>query len=667
MLLALAPAATAEAATYCVGVRAAGCTAKDTAADAFASARADTERDTILLGRISEAGPFADATGRPVRVVGLGAEATRLRAGATGATLRLLDPGSSARAVRVDGGAAAPALQIDDGASMESSVVLGRVRVRGGAAGLSSVLVDAASPAVELTCDTGSARLALGHVTVRGSGDAGVAGACATPGRTLAVTATDSIVWGFARGFDLGGAPLSATYSDFPEATGDTNLAADPRFTAPGDARPQPGSPVLDAGRPGELADTETHEDALGFVRIADGTGDGTLRRDMGALELQPPALGQVTGNVALQRRRGGRHARRGRHLQPRAAAVVAQRRLHVRPLRHRRGQLPVPVAADRRGARRRRRVLHRRPGQGQHRHAGRRRARGRAGDRPRRGLRRPVGAARRLPRQPGRRDRRGRVPRPRRPRARAPADRPGHGRRPRRRDEPAPAGDVGRDAAADPLRRRHAALRPGRRRLRRRLLRLGRARPAGVGGRPARGPVAARGPPAAPVRRRGGRLAPRRRRPPPPHLGPARLREPRRAPLHGERGRDRAGHAHGRAPRGAAGVLAAPGAHDARLDPALAARAGARSPRRGACAGTSTSPRATARGSPARRPRRPGSCAGAGSAASAAARSAPAPARRARPAGASPRGRGPGSARTSGARPPRRGGPRSAGRDPRS
>ena len=54
----------------------------------------------------------------------------------------------------MDGGAAAPALQIDDGASMESSVVLGRVRVRGGAAGLSSVLVDAASPAVELTCDT---------------------------------------------------------------------------------------------------------------------------------------------------------------------------------------------------------------------------------------------------------------------------------------------------------------------------------------------------------------------------------------------------------------------------------------------------------------------------------------------------------------------------------
>ena len=55
---------------------------------------------------------------------------------------------------------------------------------------------------------------------------------------------------------------------------------------------------MLDAGRPGPLSDSETHEDAHGFVRLADGTGDGSLRRDMGALELQPPAPGAVTGNV---------------------------------------------------------------------------------------------------------------------------------------------------------------------------------------------------------------------------------------------------------------------------------------------------------------------------------------------------------------------------------
>jgi hypothetical protein len=298
LALALAPAATADAATYCVGVRAAGCTAKDTAADAFAAARVDTESDTILLGRLSEAGPFSDATGRPVRVVGLGADVTRLRPGASGPTLRLLDPGSSARMLRLDGGASAPALQIDAGAQVASAVVEGRVRLRGGAAELSSVLVEAPGPGVEITCDTGTAPVSLEHVTVRGSGDAGVAGSCATAGRTVAVTVADTIVWGYARGFSLGGGSLSATYSDFPEAAGDANLAADPRFTAPGDARPQPGSPVLDAGRPGDLSDSEPHEDALGFVRIADGTGDGALRRDMGALELQPPPLGALAGNA---------------------------------------------------------------------------------------------------------------------------------------------------------------------------------------------------------------------------------------------------------------------------------------------------------------------------------------------------------------------------------
>jgi hypothetical protein len=297
LALAWAPVATADAATYCVGVRAAGCTSKDTAADAFASARADAERDTILLGRLSEAGPFADATGRPVRVVGLGADVTRLRPGTTGPTLRLQDPGSSARMLRVDGGPA-PALQIDDGAEVASSQVEGRVRMRGGTASLSSVLVDALGPGVEITCETGTARVALEHVTVRGSGDTGVSGSCAAAGRAIAVTATDSIVWGFGRGFELGGGSLAATYSDFPEATGDANISADPRFTAPGDARPQPGSPALDAGRPDALADDEPHEDALGFVRIADGTGDGALRRDMGALELQPPPLGAVAGNA---------------------------------------------------------------------------------------------------------------------------------------------------------------------------------------------------------------------------------------------------------------------------------------------------------------------------------------------------------------------------------
>ena len=54
----------------------------------------------------------------------------------------------------------------------------------------------------------------------------------------------------------------------------------------------------MDAGRPGSLAEGEPHEDALGYVRIADGDGDGTPRRDMGALELQPPPPAPPVGNV---------------------------------------------------------------------------------------------------------------------------------------------------------------------------------------------------------------------------------------------------------------------------------------------------------------------------------------------------------------------------------
>ena len=188
VVLVLGLAARAQAATYCVEVKAAGCSDRATAADAFAAARADTDRDTILLGRISEAGPFADATGRPVRVVGLGADATRLRTGTSGATLRLLDPGSSARGLQIDGGAAAPALQLDDGAAASGSVVEGRLRVRGGTASLSGVLIDAPSPALEAVCETGSARVALEHVTVRGSGSAGVTGSCATAGRARSPT-----------------------------------------------------------------------------------------------------------------------------------------------------------------------------------------------------------------------------------------------------------------------------------------------------------------------------------------------------------------------------------------------------------------------------------------------------------------------------------------------
>jgi len=294
LALCAALAARADAATYCVEVAAAGCVAKDTAADAFAAARADAERDTILLGRLSGDGPFADARGRPVRVLGLGAEATRLRAGSTGLALRLLDPGSSAAHLRLDG-----LLQIDAGAELRSAVVDGRVRVRGGTAALSSVVVSGPGPVLQAGCEDATARVALDHVTLTGSGEDGVSAGCGVAGRSIAITAENSIVWGFARAFASGpGAGVAAAYSAYPGATGDTNLAADPLLAGPADARLRPESPLVDAGRPGALGDEESHEDALGFVRAVDGNGDGTPRRDVGALELQPPPPAVAAGNV---------------------------------------------------------------------------------------------------------------------------------------------------------------------------------------------------------------------------------------------------------------------------------------------------------------------------------------------------------------------------------
>lgn len=290
--------ARADAATYCVGMRAAGCVAKDTAADAFAAARADAERDTIMLGRLTDDGPFADAAGRPVRVVGAGADATRLRQGASGPTLRLFDAGSSASGLRLDGGAA-PALQIDAGAAVSSAQAFGRVLVRGGTTELSSVVASGPGPGVDVTCEASAARVELDNATVIGSGDPGVRGDCATAGRTVTIAVDQSIVWGFTRAFATGAATTVSTgYSDYPGATGETNTAVNPRFTGAGESRLRADSPLVDAGRPGPLSDSEPHEDALGSVRVVDGNGDGTPRRDIGAHEVQPAPPGPAAGNV---------------------------------------------------------------------------------------------------------------------------------------------------------------------------------------------------------------------------------------------------------------------------------------------------------------------------------------------------------------------------------
>ena len=105
-------------------------------------------------------------------------------------------------------------------------------------------------------------------------------------------TVADSIVWGFASGFS---GSFAAPHSDYPGAAG----AVDPGFVAaPGDLGLGDGSPLVDAGDPEPLGDAEPLADADGAVRAMDGNGDGTARRDVGALERRPPLPPGTRGNL---------------------------------------------------------------------------------------------------------------------------------------------------------------------------------------------------------------------------------------------------------------------------------------------------------------------------------------------------------------------------------
>ena len=281
-------AARADAATFCVDVAAPACVARPSVAAALTAADAEPGIDTIRIGRRTEAGTFAD-DGGAVRIVGAGRAATVLegrldlgddRSSVAGLALRA--PGETALALRgagdglrVDGG-----VRLRDGADLRSSVITGPVTTAGEAAAHSVVM---AGPGVDVESGTLTAR----HLTVYGTGAVGVRIA---PGAVA--TVADSIVWGFAGAFS---GSFTAPHSDYPGAAG----AVDPGFVAaPGDLGLRAGSPLVDAGDPELLGDTEPLADATGAVRAMDGNGDGAARRDVGALERRPPLPPSTRGNL---------------------------------------------------------------------------------------------------------------------------------------------------------------------------------------------------------------------------------------------------------------------------------------------------------------------------------------------------------------------------------
>ncbi|MGH2949786.1 MAG: hypothetical protein ACRDPC_26590, partial [Solirubrobacteraceae bacterium] len=274
-------AARADAETYCVGKAAPGCVDKSSVAAAFEAAETEPGHDTVLVGRRRETGTFADAPGEPVRLVGEGRAVTVLwgaielaEAGSSVAALTVRasgDPslalGGTGRDLELDGD-----LRLHSGSALLSSIVRGPVAAAG--ARMESVAVIGA---VEVE----SGELTARHLTVFGSGPVGVRVADGA-----AATVSNTVVWGFERGFE-GNAAVSHSY------------AADPGFVAPpGDLRLRADSPLVDAGDPAPLTAGEPHEDALGDVRAMDGNGDGTARRDVGAFERRPPAPPATAGNL---------------------------------------------------------------------------------------------------------------------------------------------------------------------------------------------------------------------------------------------------------------------------------------------------------------------------------------------------------------------------------
>ena len=275
VLAALAVAAPAEAATYCVATTAPGCESRPTLEAALAAAADEPGTDTIRIGRHAEEGDFADAGGEAVRLVGAGRAVTALAGPVdldedastiTGLTVRApgataLDLRGSAQGLAVEGD-----VRLRDGAALRTATVAGGVTTSGDVAMHSVAVTDV---------DVLSGLLIARHLTVQAF--------AADP--DARATLADSVVLGSVTG------PVAPAYSALPGGP-------DPRLGP--DLVPRASSPLVDAGDPTPLGADEPQEDAAGAVRAMDGDAEGTARRDMGAFERRPPSPPTTAGNLLL-------------------------------------------------------------------------------------------------------------------------------------------------------------------------------------------------------------------------------------------------------------------------------------------------------------------------------------------------------------------------------
>ena len=294
LLVAAAPAA---ATVYCVGVERPGCEERATAAQAFADANADGDR--IELGAITATSALA--SDRAITVAGAGEGVTALRGGLT-----LSAAGSELSGVTVHGlelRGAASRVDVEGVAELHGAATLRAATVRGtggvdaadGTPRVETILLDlTGGSGLRVRC---GATLQARHVTLVGRPDAAVSTLCASS----VARVRDSILWGSPGTGFAGPGTVVTDHSDYRAVAGHAAGVGDrdvePGF-APGSARLAAASPLLDAGSPDALADTEWPEDRAGLARIADGNGDGTATRDPGAFELAPPAVPLPADNL---------------------------------------------------------------------------------------------------------------------------------------------------------------------------------------------------------------------------------------------------------------------------------------------------------------------------------------------------------------------------------
>jgi hypothetical protein len=346
VLLSAAPAAADD---YCVG-DGAGCF--KTLAEALDAARAHTGPDRVLLpaGDLDvPAGP-ADGPGEPVELIGKGPTTHLTAAAGATATLRLEEPASRATSLVV----AAPgpgaseslvlagagghlvvsssdlpgtsAVRLLAGARLSDSLVGGPVAVVAPARIERSVLMTGRDAAIsveagadklvaedlEIKLDDGAAAafvancatVAARHLTITGAADRVADLACAVAGETAALDLRDAIVKGaFPDVVRVAGTATATSdhsmHADDTEVTATARLTgSDPGFVSATDLRLRSDSPLIDAGGAQPLQAGEGFWDLGSLVRVADGDGDGVVRRDVGAHERQGAPVAPPDGNV---------------------------------------------------------------------------------------------------------------------------------------------------------------------------------------------------------------------------------------------------------------------------------------------------------------------------------------------------------------------------------